>query len=708
MACMSVCPTKAITLQKREEGFIYPSIIQEKCISCNACINICPVNKGLVSIEENIECYAAMATDEVRFASSSGGVFTIAARYFIKNGGYVCGASYISDFKVEHIVISNLNEIPRLQKAKYIQSNITNCIRQLKELVNKNEQILFTGTPCQCSAIQSLFSDYDALFYIDILCMGVPSQDCFDKYIQEEFENSKIESFDFRDKNYGWSQNLHFKIKTSKKEVIRPFHESSYFTAFLKGLTIRDCCFDCHFAGKKRTGDITIGDCWGIHSYNPSLDDKKGTSLLLVNTQKGRTLFSDIQKDFIQVDKIPFKTAQAGNITLKKPNSENPKRKIFKINYENKSLKQNLEDIINDTADCAILNYWYTNDHGAILTAYALQRLLFTLGYTSKLINIAPPHYISTRNGGISQNFELQYLDTTFNIYNTADKLKSLNNKFKVFLVGSDQVFRAEWVGNDWFLQFVDINTPKIAISASFGTNTLNVTKARKRQLAWLLNRFNAISVREKDAIAICKSNGGVAAFWILDPVFLVDINEYTKLLPSSPVESNYCFVYIRDPAPEQTMRITEFAQVNNLKIIWNHSNLPVEDFLSTLYYAACIITDSYHGLCFSLIFHKSVICYYNEKRGGSRFDTLIQLLPDINDIFIHDNNAELEIHQLDYSKIHSAINCKKETDIKWIYEQLKNPPPISKLRCYLFYMRTVNIKTFVKDFTHKLINLWR
>lgn len=327
---------------------------------------------------------------------------------------YVCGASFTDNLKVEHIIISSINEISRLQKAKYIQSDISNCIKSINSLVDQKKQILFTGTPCQCAALQKLFPNYGNLYYIDILCMGVPSQDCFDKYIQEEFKDTKIELFDFRDKSCGWSQDLHFMVKTANTRIVKPFYESSYFMAFLKGLTLRDCCFDCHFAGKKRLGDITIGDFWGIHTYNPCLDDHKGTSLLLVNSSNGHKLLANIRKDCIGLDKVTFNTAQAGNKTLNSPISENPKRKIFMRNYTLKSLKQNLKDTIEDTADCAIINYWYTNDHGAILTAYALQRLLLSLGYTSKLINIAPPHYISARKGGISQNFELQYLNSTY------------------------------------------------------------------------------------------------------------------------------------------------------------------------------------------------------------------------------------------------------------------------------------------------------
>lgn len=90
MACLASCPKGAIIIKKHDEGFLYPSIVQEKCVSCNICVHICPVNKKLDPIDKDTECYAAMAPDEVRLSSSSGGIFTIAARYFIKNGGYVC------------------------------------------------------------------------------------------------------------------------------------------------------------------------------------------------------------------------------------------------------------------------------------------------------------------------------------------------------------------------------------------------------------------------------------------------------------------------------------------------------------------------------------------------------------------------------------------------------------------------------------------
>ena len=211
--------------------------------------------------------------------------------------------------------------------------------------------------------------------------------------------NSKIEYVDFRyKKNDDWNQNLLLNIKTRDYERIIPYEESSYFLAFLKGLSLRSSCLQCDYAGKERIGDITLGDFWGIGAYKSELDDGKGTSLLLVNSPKGEALFEKIRYDFKVAEKVPFEIASKGNSTLIRQLPRNKKSVRFWENYYSKSLKDNLRDMLDDSADCGIINYWYTNDHGAILTAFALQQFLKKNGYTSKLINIAPEQY--NRSGG--------------------------------------------------------------------------------------------------------------------------------------------------------------------------------------------------------------------------------------------------------------------------------------------------------------------
>ena len=135
----------------------------------------------------------------------------------------------------------------------------------MKVFIKSDKYVLFTGTPCQCAAVKNIYAENNNLVVVDILCMGVPSQKLFDRYLHEEEYSNSIEHIDFRDKSkYGWSQNLVLAIKKNGKQILIDSAESSYYRAFLDAYSIRESCIECAFAGKERVGDLTIGDFWGI------------------------------------------------------------------------------------------------------------------------------------------------------------------------------------------------------------------------------------------------------------------------------------------------------------------------------------------------------------------------------------------------------------------------------------------------------------
>lgn len=695
MLCMYVCSKGAIKYSENNYGFLHPKIDEKLCVQCKKCLSACPVLHKTDSLSSDTDCYAAMAKDSIRETSSSGGAFTVLANSILKDGGYVCGAAFDKKAIVHHIAINGEKDLLKLQKSKYIQSDTSSIWQQLQTCLSTGKNVLFSGTPCQCAAVQSAFAEYKNLYIVDILCMGVASQDCWKKYLKEEFPNTKINDINFRHKSAGWSQQLQLLIQFDTENIIIPFQESSYFLGFLKAITIRESCKTCKYAGSKRTGDITIGDFWGIDSYDKNLNDNKGTSLLLTNTDRGRQLLSKTQKDFKLLKKVPLEIAKRGNMALSQPAKTNPKSNIFWKNYKSLTLKNNICTLIDETADCGIINYWYANDHGAILTAYAIQRLLQKMGYSSRLINICPAPY--ERYNGISQKFELKYLNSTYETYNSTT-LKNLNSKYKYFIVGSDQVFRAEWVSDDWFLEFVDINTPKIAIAASFGIEELNVPKARVKKIRYLLNRFNNISVRESSGISLCQKLGHVKAKLILDPVFLVDKSEFETLLENK-YEEKYCYCYLRDLSTAKKLQIQDFCSRNQLIIFWCDANVSIEEFLARIKYAEYFITDSYHGLCFSLIFNKKFYCYYNKKRGNTRFDSLIEMLKIPQKCFISDESLSLYDINLksDYKSINANIESFKSESINWILSSLNNPGRLSSNRILLYKLLSYPPKEFLK-----------
>lgn len=698
MACINTCPIQAISIQQGKDSFLYPNVDMNKCVNCGVCEKNCPRNKTLNTIN-NSYCYAIQASDEYRMVSSSGGIFSLVAEWILSQGGLVCGAAYGPD-GVKHICIEKKSDLYKLQKSKYIQSDCSGIYSILKKELPKRK-VLFSGTPCQCAGIKSIFPDDVNLYLIDILCMGVPSQELFNQYIREDLNNASIENIDFRNKEInGWEPQLYLSIDTKTERKYIKSEDSSFFDSFLRAYSIRESCTTCHFSGKERIGDITIGDFWGIEYVKEEIDDKKGTSLLLINSNKGRDIIDRVKKRFICSEKFDISIAKKLNPIICYPTIVSSKRREFVDELTTLSIKDRDELLKNNKADCGIINYWWCNDNGAILTAYALQTVLKINGITSRLINISTEN--TKRRNGISYNFEKRYLYSTDPIISETD-FRKLNNSFKTFIVGSDQVFRAEWVDNKWFLNFVKIKKTKIAMAASFGIDELNVNSKRKKEIEYLLSRFNNISIREKSGVELCEKMG-IHADYVIDPVFILEPEYYDSVIEKSEekIDKPYIFAYFRDNSKKKEKLLLSLSERFDIPCYIANDDTPVDVFLKRIECSNCVVTDSYHGLCFSLIFNKKFVCYSNSLRGNTRFDTLKEYLKFDNDRIVDESNEtdmekviSLLTHDDDWDKINLLIKERREEGLQWILNAIKEPQKIKKI---LLIKKYVSGKLF-KDF---------
>lgn len=296
-ACYSVCPQNCIDMLIDEEGFWYPKINMEKCIQCSLCEKICPA----INVYNNKKAYskpitlAAWNNDRFkREVSSSGGVFTSIAEWVLSNDGIVFGAGYDSQYNVIHKEASSKEKLDEIRGSKYVQSNINDTYVKTRYYLEKNKMVLFSGTPCQIAGLYNFIQqDYANLYTCDIVCHGVPSPKVFNKYkkMLEKRNNSKIKKISFRNKKFGWklySVSLLFENDTEYSKTLK---EDPYMLGFLRNYFLRPSCYKCIYAKLPRVSDITLGDFWGIDNKHPELDDNKGTSLVLVNTEKGREMF---------------------------------------------------------------------------------------------------------------------------------------------------------------------------------------------------------------------------------------------------------------------------------------------------------------------------------------------------------------------------------------------------------------------------------
>ena len=313
--CSNICPKNAITMEENQEGFLFPRIDFKKCVDCGLCKNACPALNLKKENFSDPECYALWAQDDVRLISSSGGMFTMLANYVFEQGGVVCGAAFDDDYRVHHITIENPADLDKLRRAKYVQSDTEDIFKQVKAHLNQDKWVLFSGCPCHVAGLRNfLRKPYDKLLTADLVCHGVPSPMVFRKYMEEVHDKDQIENFSFRTKDKGYACTT-MKIEMKNGEVLYPSNTNGdiYEKVFHRCMAIRKSCLDCNYAVVPRQGDFTIGDFWGISKFDPKLNDKKGTSVVLVNTQKAKEIFEVIKPQLKMATLVPIEYAKRHN-----------------------------------------------------------------------------------------------------------------------------------------------------------------------------------------------------------------------------------------------------------------------------------------------------------------------------------------------------------------------------------------------------------
>lgn len=316
-ACENICPANCIRLETDEEGFVYPKADAEKCIHCGLCEKVCPVLQVKPDTGKEPKAYAVNNKDEeVRWTSSSGGIFHAVAKEILKNGGVVFGSAMAEDGRTaQHRWVEREADLAALRGSKYIQSLIGETYAQAKEFLKSGRKVLFTGTPCQIEGLKTfLGKEYDNLFCMDIICHGVPSPKVWQKYLayREKQAGAKAKEVCFRKKIYGWKGFSMYIAFENGKVYHRTFPEDIYMNVFLKDVCLRPSCYDCAFKKMNSSSDIMIADFWGVGSIAPQMDDDKGTSLVLIHSEKGAELFERMTAG-IKCTKVPLKEALQDN-----------------------------------------------------------------------------------------------------------------------------------------------------------------------------------------------------------------------------------------------------------------------------------------------------------------------------------------------------------------------------------------------------------
>lgn len=338
-ACASICPHRAIKMIPDGMGFLYPVVDDEKCTDCGLCEKVCAFHPDYD--KDNIfvvpDVYAVRHRDMVEVETSrSGAVFIALSDWILEQGGIIYGAGYEDHFRVVHKRATNKNERNEFKGSKYVQSDLRDTFIQIKEDLKQGYKVMFSGTPCQTSGLLSylklLKQDTTELYVVDLVCHGVPAPYVWRDYLKyiEKKHHAEVASVNFRDKSrLGWAAH-----KESFRLRDKYIYRSTYTDLFYKHIMFRHSCGVCHFANLKRPSDLTIADFWGWEKVDQHINaDDKGVSLLLVNTEKGRNLFSEIVN---RIHYLKTDTEHCMQPNLLHPSLISPLRSIFERDFISK------------------------------------------------------------------------------------------------------------------------------------------------------------------------------------------------------------------------------------------------------------------------------------------------------------------------------------------------------------------------------------
>lgn len=300
-ACYNICGHDAISMKFDESGHIYPVVDPSKCTDCGLCEKVCPLlHKEKLPTDEHLEDLQVKAIYNrdaaARSRSTSGGTFSLLAEYVIAQGGIVCAARFDEHYHIHHAFFESMDDIDPFRGSKYAQSNLSHVFRQIKTYL-KSRPVLFIGSPCQVAGLKSyLIKEYDNLYTCDFICMSISSGKMWDEYIADYQSRHTIKRIFFKDKRNGWHKgDWRMLIEDSRGEQLCSANDNPYFWAYLQHYSARPSCFDCAVRHCRHVSDFTIADCWGIDKVNPSFDDNKGCTTLILQSEKSKVVFEAIK-----------------------------------------------------------------------------------------------------------------------------------------------------------------------------------------------------------------------------------------------------------------------------------------------------------------------------------------------------------------------------------------------------------------------------
>jgi hypothetical protein len=375
-----------------------------------------------------------------------------------------------------------------------------------------------------------------------------------------------------------------------------------------------------------------------------------------------------------------------------------------------------------------IITLPFNSNYGGLLQAFALQTVLKQMGHEVWSVNrrnrIMPFKFkvLSSTNRLIksiirgemgvirswatakeelvidqhTNRFLSENIQTTDFLKSESDFEKLSRYKFDAYVVGSDQVWRPKYSPRlaNHFLGFIDgtVNPKRISYAASFGVDNWEFTPEQTDECRKLLAKFNAVSVREDSAVKLCKQNFGIDATQVLDPTLLVSKEEYIRLVEKDKIPgcNGSLLTYVLDKSPDKQEFIKKIILETGLtevsimpKSLFRDAGRkkindciypPVTAWLRGFMDAEYVVTDSFHGMAFAIIFNKPFLALGNTKRGMTRFSSLVKLfgLEDRIILSADSHLTEKLYSPIDFHHVNEILKTKQLEAYKFLSDSLK------------------------------------
>jgi hypothetical protein len=352
--------------------------------------------------------------------------------------------------------------------------------------------------------------------------------------------------------------------------------------------------------------------------------------------------------------------------------------------------------------DVGIAGLWYGLNYGSILTYYALYCVLHDMGY--EVMMLEKPEFLwssrYTQPDTIARRFICPRCNVGRRRENTQD-WRVQSEQCDTFLIGSDVVWNYEICGRHsgsfFFLDFVPDNKKKLAYAASFG-GSYNAPEWMHRQNRHYLQQFDGVSVREEAAVQICSKSFGIEAAKVLDPVFLCRSEWFTQAAADSSLALPERYVmsyilganqvkssFIRQAVGLLHCEMRNVVNPNNETAHEERLKLPivrtpsVEDWLRLIQNCTLFIGDSFHGLCFSILFRRRFVIFVQRDVGGrDRFTNLLKLCGLEDRLFYADEDVSERLHLLeediDYDAVEERLRPYREESLTWLRTYMQQP----------------------------------